>query len=70
MISLASSQRRRTKPPMPRRLLYARAFSLSSTMLAHASTGGSVLRACRHRRSNVPRTSGYFSRLALYRYQE
>ncbi len=70
MISLASSHCRRTKPPMPRRVLYERAFSLSSTMLAQASTGALLLRASRHRRSSVPRISGYFSRLALYRYQE
>src|SRR3546814_17955290 len=49
MISLASSQCTRAKPPMPRRVLYSLVLAGSSTMLAQASTGDIVLRASRHK---------------------
>ncbi len=70
MISSTSSQLERTKPPRPRTDLYERALAGSSTIDPHASTGPSVRRASRHSRTRRPRTSGYFTRFALYRYQE
>jgi hypothetical protein len=70
MISLTSSQVDRTKPPRPRRRVYEARASLAPTMAAQACTGSSEARLSRHSLSSALRTSGYFSRLALYRYQE
>ena len=39
-------------------------------MLRQASTGAIALRAARQSLSNALRMSGYFKRLALYKYQE
>ena len=50
--------------------MYDLALTGSSTIDAHASTGPSVFLASRHRRTRRPRTIGYFTRLALYMYQE
>ncbi len=68
-ISLTSSQLERAKPPMPRTFWYSLRLASSLTMLVQASTGPMVWRAVRHRRSRRARTMGYFTRLALYRYQ-
>ncbi len=57
MISVTSFQLERTKPPLPRRLLYARARSGSSTIDAHASTASPVTEsASRHISTRAPRT--------------
>ena len=70
IIWFTSSQVLRTKPPRPRCFCHSRRAPSFSTMLAQASTGllatASAARQCLSRR---PRTMGYFTRLALYRYQ-
>src|SRR3989344_4064799 len=70
IIWLTSSQVLRTKPPRPRCFCHSRLEASFSTMLAQASTGllasAMAARKCLSRR---PRTMGYFTRLALYRYQ-
>ena len=70
MSGLTSSQVERTNPPRPRLVLYSAALAGSSTMEAQASTGSFFsASASRQSLSNRPRTIGYFTRLALYRYQ-
>ncbi len=57
--SATSSQLARTRPPLPRARLYARAFAGSEVISAHAATGSpSRPRASRHSFSSVPRTYG------------
>src|SRR5690554_4255464 len=69
--SLTSSQLERTKPPMPRRGLYSAVLAGSSTIEAQASTGSlNWMRAARQSFIRLLRINGYFSRLALYMYQE
>src|SRR6188474_738751 len=70
-MSTTSSQLARTKPPLPRSDLYARAFSGSSTIEAHARTGSPPFRsrAARNRSRRTPRTYGYRTLIGEYRYQ-
>jgi hypothetical protein len=71
MISSASSQVARTKPPWPRSCWYSRRFVVSSWIDFQAATGSAYCAfASRHRRSKRLRIIGYFTRFALYRYQE
>ena len=69
IISLTSSQFARTNPPRPRTVWYSLRFASDWAIEAQASTGPMAARAARHSLSKRPRTSGYFTRLALYRYQ-
>ena len=58
-ISRASSQRARTRPPLPRARLYQAVFWLSSTIDPQASTGSACsARAARHSSSRRPRMYG------------
>jgi hypothetical protein len=50
-------------------LLVVAPLGVVSTMLAQASTGSLARRAARQCLSRRPRTIGYLTRLALYRYQ-
>ena len=71
VISVASSQVERTKPPIPRADLYFFAFSGFSTIDFHASIGFlAVFLASLQSSANSPRTYGYFTRNGLYKYQE
>ncbi len=55
--SLTSSQSARTRPPLPRARLYARAFAGSDVISAQAATGSPRRRrASRHSLCNPPRT--------------
>ncbi|PNG90381.1 hypothetical protein SMF913_25846 [Streptomyces malaysiensis] len=57
--SATSSQSARTRPPLPRARLYARAFAGSRVISAQAATGSpSRPRASRHSFSRAPRTYG------------
>src|SRR5699024_4344467 len=59
IISTASAQVARTRPPLPRPDLYRWDFWGSCTISAHASTGSPRrLRASRNMDSSVPRTYG------------
>ena len=70
MISLTSSHVARTKPPRPRTFRYSPRFAGSSWIAAHAPTGVLIARSLRHSFSSRERTSGCFTRLAEYMYQE
>ena len=58
-ISSASSQRARTRPPLPRARLYQAVLALSDTIDPQASTGSACsARAARHSSSRRPRMYG------------
>ena len=66
MISSASSQVARRKPPLPRACWQRARASGSSTSEAQAATGSAcAARAARQRSMSAPRTYGYFTRSGL-----
>ena len=64
MISVASSQVARTKPPLPRVFVYEARRAGSFWIAAQAATGVIVARILRHARIRAPRISGFFTRFA------
>ncbi len=70
MISVASSQVARTSPPLPRVVTYEPRRIGSFWIASQAWIGVFVLRISRQTFIRRPRTSGFFTRLAEYRYHE
>ena len=64
MISVASSQLARTKPPLPRVVLIALRRAGSFWIAVQAATGVMVSRIFRQARIRLPRMRGFFTRFA------